>query len=427
MSDPGESIPAPPAEGATAEGMAAAVRAAIAAREDAVQAWEVLGWDALEAQAARLLARPDWRDLPLAGLPVGVKDIYDTADFPTAYGSGIYAGHRPVADAAAVTRLRAAGALLPGKTVTTEFAYWRPGKTRNPRALSRSPGGSSAGSAAAVAAGMVPLAVGSQTAASTVRPAAFCGIVGFKPTLGRISMAGVKGLAGSMDTAGVFARDVAGAGLLAGVLAGRPDWGRAGLPARPPALRLAPAPEWQVATPEMRARLEAVAEALARAGAAVERAELPAGFGDLCEVQARIMAAEAARDLAWEAHVHGDRLSDALGTLIETGKAMPPELQEADYAARDAAIARQEELFGTADLLIAPSAPGEAPDYESGTGNPDLSRAWTLLGLPSITLPAGTGPAGLPLGVQFAARRGADLTLLQAAAWIERHLSDDAD
>ncbi len=427
MSERGESIPASPAERETPEAIAAAVCDAIAAREDEVQAWAALDRGALEAQAARLLARPDWHDLPLAGVPVGVKDIFDTADLPTAYGSEIYAGHRPAADAAAVARLRAAGALLPGKTVTTEFAYWRPGKTRNPRDLSHSPGGSSAGSAAAVAAGMVPFSIGSQTAASTIRPAAFCGIVGFKPTLGRISMAGVKGLAGSMDTAGVFARDVAGAGLVAGVLAGRPDWGRVGLLARPPVLRLAPAPEWGAVAPEMRARLEEVAEALSRAGATVERAELPAGFADLCEVQTRIMAAEAARDLASEALAHGDRLSDALQTLIETGKALPPELQEADYAARDAAIARQEALFGPADLLIAPSALDEAPAFEAGTGSPDMSRAWTLLGLPSITLPAGTGPGGLPLGVQFAARRGADLTLLQAAAWIERHLPDVYD
>ena len=408
------------------EALADLIHTAALQGEDRIAAWEVLDRDAIVEQAGRLMARPGWRDLPLAGVAVGVKDIFDTTDFVTAYGSPIYAGNRPAADAAAVAALRAAGAILPGKTVTTEFAYWKAGKTRNPHHPDHSPGGSSAGSAAAVSAGMVPLAIGSQTAASTIRPAAYCGIVGFKPSLHRISLAGVKGLAGSMDTAGCFARDVADVARLASVLAGRPDWLDPAAPdAPPPILHLAITPEWDMAAPWMREAVDSIAGSLAQAGASVTRATAPAAFAPLAQVQARLMAAEAARDLAAEACFHHPSLSEPLQQLIATGQAMSPDRQEADYTARDAASAQLESLFAGADILVAPSALDEAPRFDAGTGSPDLSRAWTLLGLPSITLPAGRGPLGLPIGVQLAAMPGHDRTLLQAARWIAPQLAPD--
>jgi Asp-tRNA(Asn)/Glu-tRNA(Gln) amidotransferase A subunit family amidase len=391
--------------------------------EDRINAWEVLDRKVICGQATLLMARPEWDSLPLAGVAVGVKDIFDTADFVTAYGSKIYAGHRPSADAAAVTALRVAGAILPGKTVTTEFAYWKAGKTRNPHNPAYSPGGSSAGSAAAVAAGLVPLAIGSQTAASTIRPAAYCGVVGFKPSLHRISLAGVKGLAGSMDTVGCFARNVGDVALLAMVLSGRADWfGAKWRAKRPPALHLSMAPEWDLVAPWMRNAVDAVADTLASAKAQVTRGAVPAAFAPLARVQARIMATEAARDLAPEAWLHRESLSPPLQELIATGQAMSPHQQDADYAARDAAIAQIDTLFAGADILIAPSALDEAPAFEAGTGNPDPCRAWTLLGMPSITLPAGVGPKGLPMGIQLVAPPGQDCDLLAAASWIEAHL-----
>ncbi|MCP5367045.1 MAG: amidase [Hyphomicrobiales bacterium] len=401
----------------------AACRRAVAAREDQVGAWIALDWDAVAAQAAALQRRPDWRRLPLAALPVAVKDIFDTVDFPTAYGSEIYAGHRPAADAAAVAALRAAGALVIGKTVSTEFAYWKAGKTRNPHDPRHSPGGSSSGSAAAVAAGMVPLAIGSQTAASTIRPAAYCGIVGFKPSHGLVSLAGVKALAGSLDTVGVFAGDVAGAGMIAAVLAGRPDLAGPPRAAGPFSLRLAVAEEWAQVDAGALARTRQAVARLVAAGATADEGPCPPPFDTLARTQAQIMAWEAARDLAHERLVHGDRVSGPLRDLFRDGLAIPAEVYDDACARRDAAVADLDRLFDGADLLLAPSATGAAPRLEDGTGSPDMSRAWTLLGLPSLTVPLGPGPGGLPLGLplglQVAARPRRDRFLLDAAAWIE--------
>lgn len=399
------------------------IRRSVTFREAEIGAWEVLDWQAVQTQAERLMMRAGWADLPLAGVPVGVKDIFDTADFPTSYGSEIYAGHRPVADASAVATLRAAGAILPGKTLTTEFAYFKPGKTRNPHDTARSPGGSSSGSAAAVAAGMVPLAIGSQTAGSTIRPAAYCGIVGFKPSLNRISLAGVKRFAGSMDTAGCFAVSVQDVAQLAGILARRPDW--VDLPAgeATPCIRLAKTPEWGAVAPWLVDAIDDVARRLSDAGAKVAHAVAPEPFTGMAEVQKRIMAAEAVRDLAAELERHRERLSAPLLALLEEGERLPPTSQEADYAGLQEARASLSKLFADADILLAPSTADEAPKAEDGTGSPDLSRAWTLLGLPSITLPVGKGPNGLPFGIQLATRPGRDRDLLIAALWVEASLS----
>jgi Asp-tRNA(Asn)/Glu-tRNA(Gln) amidotransferase A subunit family amidase len=410
-----------------AHGLADACRRAVERLDPSVGAWIALDWAAVARQVADLESRHDWRQLPLAGLAVAVKDIFDTADFPTAYGSEIYAGHRPAADAAAVATLKDAGAVVVGKSVSTEFAYWKAGKTRNPLDPARSPGGSSSGSAAAVAAGMVPLAIGSQTAASTIRPASYCGIVGFKPTLGLVSLAGVKPLANSLDTAGVFARDVAGAGLIAAVLTGRPALAGARAAGQPPSFRLARAAEWSLLEPATLAATEAAAATLAAAGAAVADSANGAPFADLYAIQTNIMAYEAARELAHERVRHWTALSLPLQQLFEIAGAISADDYDSCCAIRDRALDALDELFGGAEFLLAPSTLGEAPLVEDGTGSPDMSRAWTLLGLPSITVPIGAGLNGMPLGLQVAARPRQDARLLSAAAWIEARLGADID
>jgi Asp-tRNA(Asn)/Glu-tRNA(Gln) amidotransferase A subunit family amidase len=394
-------------------------RARIEARDSEVLAWKTLDWDFVERQIDELTARPIEDRGPLFGLPVGIKDIFDTADLPTGYGSPIYEGHQPSADAAAVARLRAAGAIILGKAVSTEFAYWKAGPTRNPLDLARSPGGSSSGSVAAVADAMVPLAIGSQTAASTIRPAAYCGIVGFKPTIGLISLAGVKALSNSLDTVGVFAKDVAGAALLFGVLAGRPGLMAKMELASPPRLALRKSPEWENVAPAALDAVEKTTALAAQHGADVITDDVPSAFADLAGIQTTIMAYEAARELAHERRCHFDVLSQPLRDLLTDGERISAIAYDDACRQRDKCLSEIDSLFGDADILLAPSALGEAPMFEDGTGDPAMSRAWTLLGLPSITLPCGTGENGLPLGLQIAARRRHDDTLLTIAAWLE--------
>ena len=398
-------------------------RARIEARDSEVLAWKTLDWDFVERQIDELTARPIEDRGPLFGLPVGIKDIFDTADLPTGYGSPIYEGHQPSADAAAVARLRAAGAIILGKAVSTEFAYWKAGPTRNPLDLARSPGGSSSGSVAAVADAMVPLAIGSQTAASTIRPAAYCGIVGFKPTIGLISLAGVKALSNSLDTVGVFAKDVAGAALLFGVLAGRPGLMAKMELASPPRLALRKSPEWENVAPAALNAVEKTTALAAQHGADVITDDVPSAFADLAGIQTTIMAYEAARELAHERRCHFDVLSQPLRDLLTDGERISAIAYDDACRQRDKCLSEIDSLFGDADILLAPSALGEAPMFEDGTGDPAMSRAWTLLGLPSITLPCGTGENGLPLGLQIAARPRHDDTLLTIAAWLEQLLA----
>lgn len=394
----------------------------IAARPE-IEAWAALDASQNEQEIARINAIPTDRRGPLFGVPVGIKDIYDTADLPTAYGSPVYKGHRPAWDAAAVARLRAAGAVILGKTVTTEFAYWKAGETRNPHDLSRTPGGSSSGSAAGVADFMVPLATGSQTVASTIRPAAYCGIVGFKPSYGLISLTGVKTLASSLDTAGVFGRSVADVALLAGVMAGRKGWFRNTSAKQPPRLRLAPTADWDQVSPEGVEAVRQAASVCEAGGARVDESPPPSAFADLSRHQNTVLAFEAARDLASEWHHHGSQLSPQISELIEEGLAIGPEDYDAARGARQSCLGNLDALFGDAEVLLAPSTTGEAPLFEDGTGDPLMSRAWTLLGLPSLTLPCGTGPSGLPLGLQLAARPGSDGELLRIGRWIEARLA----
>ncbi len=395
----------------------------IESRDPEVLAWKALDWGFVDRQIDALATWPIKKRGALFGLPVGVKDIFDTADLPTGYGSAIYEGHQPDADAAAVARLRAAGAIILGKTVSTEFAYWKAGPTRNPLNLARTPGGSSSGSVAAVAEGMVPLAIGSQTAASTIRPAAYCGIVGFKPTRGLISLAGVKALSNSLDTVGVFAKDVAGAGLLSGVLAGRPSLMAPVDSVSPPRLALRTSPEWDKVAPSALDAVKNAAALAARHGADVTTDAVPSAFADLADIQTSMMAYEAARELANEHRCHFNALSQPLRDLLVQGESISAAAYDDGCRQRDECLAEIDSLFGDADALLAPSTLDEAPLFDEGTGDPIMSRAWTLLGLPSITLPCGTGENGLPLGLQIAARPRHDDKLLAIATWFEKLLA----
>jgi amidase len=402
----------------------------IAAREADVGAWEArLPPERIRADAAR--AAPG----VLHGFTLGVKDIIDTADLPTCRGTKIYAGRRPGADAACVAMARAAGALLTGKAVTTELAVLEPARTRNPHDLQRTPGGSSSGSAAAVADGMVRVAFGTQTGGSVIRPATFCGVVGFKPTYQLVPLSGVQALAPSCDTLGWFACNVDDAAAVFDALA-PPDpaadvqvelHGRGRVPDRPSnasaeRLRIGVyrSHDWPASGPGTAAALAATAKALRSAGADVVGLEPLAALEGMGQAQGTIMFAEAARALAWERQSAGNLLSPGLRRLLEWGD----KVTGADYRAaqRRAAAARGavDGLLaeGGFDALLSPAAPDEAPGLET-TGDPVFCRVWTLLGVPALTLPAGRGAAGLPVGVQLIGARWTDRALLDVARTIE--------
>ena len=396
----------------------------IAEREAEVHAFVHLDADAALAQARALDAGP-WRG-PLHGLPLGVKDLFDTADLPTGYGSPLYTGHRPAADAAAVALCREAGALLPGKTVSTEFAYFHPGATRNPRHLGHTPGGSSSGSAAAVADGMLPLALGTQTAASIIRPAAYCGIVGYKPTHGRVSRGGVKSLSETLDTVGALARSVRDVALLGAVLTG--DRRLIGDPAHPlaspvPRIGLCPTPDWPQADDDVQAAWAHAVQTLAPCAASLRDAPWPAALPDLVALQKRLMAHEMARALSHERVHHRTRLSDRLNDLFDEGMGISGEQHAADLASTAAARALADVWFGEFDVLLAPSTTGEAPQGIGATGDPLFCRGWTLLGLPCVHLPFAQGHNGLPVGLQLVGRAGDDHRLLAAAQWCWERLA----
>lgn len=388
---------------------------AIDERESAVQAFAHLDAEAVLREARALDAGPVRG--PLHGLPLGVKDVFDTFDQPTAYGSPVWTGHRPRADAAAVAVCRAAGALVAGKTVTTEFATLEPAVTRNPHDPSRTPGGSSSGSAAAVAAGMLPLAIGTQTGGSVIRPAAYCGVVGFKPTLNRIARAGMKLQSDTLDTIGAFARSVPDVAWLAAVLLRDEALRVAGAGTPPARLALFRGPDDARAEPA----LQALAEAVATKAAA---ADLPAPpwFAALGDLNVAVNRHEGACNLRWEHQHHAAQLSARLRAMLEAGDAISGAEHAAHLAAVDAARRRVDELFGPHELLLTFSATGEAGAWEAGTGDPVFCRPWTTLGLPCLHLPLAGGPHGLPIGLQLVGRAGDDARVLHAGAWLHERL-----
>jgi Asp-tRNA(Asn)/Glu-tRNA(Gln) amidotransferase A subunit family amidase len=403
----------------TAEQLTRACLDRIHEREPTVQAWTVVQADAA-LDRARQLDRGPIQGL-LHGLTLGVKDLFDTADLPTTYGSPIYAGYRPRADAASVSLCRQAGAVVLGKTVSTEFATFQPGPTRNPLNPAHTPGGSSSGSAAAVADYMSHLAFGTQTAGSIIRPAAFCGIVGYKPSFGHVTRAGVKSLSESLDTVGGFARTVDDVALLLAALTHDRRLLELDIDSAP-RIGVFRGPLWASVDADAQTTIESVAELLSRSGAHVSDAAFPNFFPDVLRLQQEIMAFEAFQALSHERYSSPDKISAALDELLTQGKNITFETHQRNLTAATFARQNIHETFNGFDALLTPGALGEAPTFESGTGDPVLCRSWTLLGLPCMQLPAGVGAAGLPVGVQLVGRFAADLGLFQTARWVEKQL-----
>ncbi len=412
--------------------------ARIEAREDTVQAWAHLDPDhALEQARALDAARRAGEPCgPLHGLPVGIKDIIDTRFLPTENGTPIDAGRQPTEDARIVSLLREAGAVIMGKTVTTELAVYHPGKTRNPHNPEHTPGGSSSGSAAAVAAGMVPLAVGTQTNGSVIRPGAYCGVVGYKPTHGLISRHGVLLQSRPLDTIGVYANSVEEAALIADVLAvfdeRDPDMqprARPHLlercrsePPLDPVFAFVKGPAWDQAEDETKAAFAELVEVL---GNACTEVELPRPFDHAIEAHRTIMVADMAKSFR-RYYEKKDLLSDTLRQMIEEGRTV----LAVDYSiSRDWAEvynAGLDEIFENADAILTPATTGTAPRGLDSTGSPVFCTLWTLCGTPAITLPLMEGENGLPLGVQLVGRRGDDGRLLRTARWLVEHLAEIA-
>jgi Asp-tRNA(Asn)/Glu-tRNA(Gln) amidotransferase A subunit family amidase len=400
--------------------------------EPAVQAWTFLD----EAHALGQARAADERKRsgepigPLHGVPIGIKDIFDTSDMPTENGTVLHQGRMPRNDATVVAMLRAAGAVIVGKTVTTECAYFSPGKTRNPHNAEHTPGGSSSGSAAAIAAAMVPLALGTQTNGSVIRPAAFCGVYGFKPTHGLVPRTGVLELSRTLDHVGMFARTIEDLALLAEQIAGYderdPDTrARAKVPFRTiaaeeppivPMIAFIKTPHWDRADAETR---EAFAELSETLGDRMEEVELFPSAIDAWTWHKTIMEAEMAANLHREWRYGKDKLSEQLRSLIERGN----ELKAVDYQRAVRGIPKLVESFDELfmeryDAILTPSAPGTAPKGLSSTGDPVFCSLWTLCGMPAISLPLMRGANGLPLGVQLVGRRNFDARLLRTARWL---------
>jgi aspartyl-tRNA(Asn)/glutamyl-tRNA(Gln) amidotransferase subunit A len=414
---------------------ARAIRAGEVSPVDLVEAYlariceldgRVRAWSHVDADGALATARERAEEARsgrfrgvLHGVPVGVKDIIDVAGLPTTGGAKAFAHTRPGADAPAVTRLRGAGAIVLGKTVTTEFAYRDPAPTRNPWNVDHTPGGSSAGSAAALAARMAPLALGSQTVGSVLRPAAYCGVVGFKGTHGAVPVGGVIPLAWSLDHVGVLTRSVADAALAMSVLAG----GALELaPTSPPRLALA-AELLGRASPEVAAHVEAVADAFARAGAIVSKVELPASFLEIHAAGLTVLEAEAAAYHQRWFGKYADDYGPEMRSLVEAGlrhsAATYLTANRARLAFRDDVMP----LLAAHDALLSPTAPAPAPAGLGSTGDGSLCAPWTYAGVPAITLPSGVAASGLPHAIQLVQAAGAEARLLGAAAWCERALA----
>jgi amidase len=401
----------------TAEAVARACLDHITAREPQVQAWQFLDPDLVLKQARALDA--GGKVGALQGVPVGMKDIIDTCDMPTEYGTPIHKGHRPHIDAAVVALTRRAGGIIMGKTVTTEFANRHPGKTHHPQDHSRTPGGSSSGSAAAVGDSMVPLAVGTQTTGSTIRPAAYCGCVGYRPTWGDIRCHGVMEAAGSLDTVGLIARSVADIALYRDVLLGVAPQPLAAKIIDAPRIGFCRTPFWDQCDASTQASLEDCAAKLAKAGAKVSDVTLPDDFKRIDDAHRWVSSFEFARNRAWEIDHHYEMISETLrNNRLKDGLACSFE----KYRDSRSFLARMRrslhDVFNDYDVLLAPSASGEAPVGLNATGNASHCVLWTSTHVPCMTLPLFSGPNGLPVGAQLIAARNHDRLLFEAARWV---------
>lgn len=410
--------------------------ARIAEFEPEIGAWSYLDPDFARAEAAaRDQHRRSGRSVgPLHGLPIGVKDIIDVQGMPCEFGSSLYAGRRPMCDATLVSRLRAAGAIIPGKTVTTEFATFTPGKTRNPHNPAHTPGGSSSGSAAAVASFMLPAAIGSQTKASIVRPAAYCGLYGYKPSFGMISRSGVLKISPPLDQIGTLARSLEDAALLAEVIMGHDPEDPGSLPPFPPAplvrtlsedppvpprIGFLKGPFWDQVEPVLQ---EACGELCDAVGDRMTEITLPKIFDRALGWQETIMESEIARlfarDLARDDENGGKAISASFRALIDKGRGYSAVAYNEAMAARAGLNVLLEEIFEAFDAIVTPAAAGEAPEGLDFTGNPIFGAIWTYLGLPSVSLPLFSGENGLPMAVQAIGAAGDDSRLLRTARWL---------
>jgi Asp-tRNA(Asn)/Glu-tRNA(Gln) amidotransferase A subunit family amidase len=420
---------------ATVQDYVSSCSARIAALEPQIQAWE---W----FDPSRAMAEAEERaggilgDLPLFGIPVGVKDIIATRGIPTRYGSRIFANHVPTLSAWVVRRLEALGGLVMGKTVTTEFAYRQPGKTRNPWNPAHTPGGSSSGSAAAVAAGFVPVAIGTQTLGSVIRPAAFCGVVGFKPSFGAISRTGIHPFSATLDHVGVFARSVADAAWFGACLMGQDTRDESTViraapkllrvPLEPfagaPRLAVVKTSKWTLASEPQRQHFDETIAKLQQAGAKVREVSLPKMFDGAWENVMTIMCRDAVKSFASIESRHRIRLSPHLIEILDRGHRVSPEEYSAARARRDEYRRWLDNLFESHDVIATIPAAGEAPEGLSNTGDATFASLWTQTGLPAVTIPSGRGPKGLPLGFQLVGRYREDEQTLKVAAWCESAL-----
>ncbi|MFT9386068.1 amidase [Acetobacter sp.] len=392
---------------------------AVSTYNGTVQAWVHLDLDHAARQATRLDTAASGL---LYGLTLAVKDVIDTVDMPTAYGSALYDGFQPAADASCVALARAAGALVLGKTVSTEFAFIAPGATRHPLDASRTPGGSSSGSAAAVACGMADIALGTQTSGSTIRPAAFCGIVGYKPSYGYIDRSGVKTLCENLDTLGLFARTVDPLARLATVLNGRDML--AGFPPVTPRIGLFRPPGWALAQNEAREAVETAARRLAETGAHVTLIDDPGSHEALLDAHTTVMAWEVPRALAYERLAGTERLKPQTRERIQLQPGLNATAYDRAWRVIFEERARWQPVLEGLDAILSLPASGEAPTGFA-TGDPIFNRAWTALGVPCITLPIAKGCNGLPLGLQCIGAMGSDARLIATARFIENCLGTD--
>jgi Asp-tRNA(Asn)/Glu-tRNA(Gln) amidotransferase A subunit family amidase len=420
-------------EGAfSSEQLAEACLARVREAEPQVQAWAFIEPEHVlaQARAADYLRKTGAPIGPLHGVPVGIKDIIDTADMPTEDGTVLHAGRTPIEDATVVARLRAAGAVIMGKTVTTELATYSPGKTRNPHNPEHTPGGSSSGSAAAVAAGMVPVALGSQTNGSVIRPAAFCGVYGFKPTYGLIPRHGVLRQSRTLDQLGVFARTIEDVALVCEQLVGYDERDPDSMPPRaripfvrvvgeepplPPLVAFVKTPLWDQSEPETR---EAFDELIVHLGDRVEEVALPDGVRDALDWHRTVMEAEMAASYVIEYDRGRERLSDSLKTQLERGRTIPALEYQAALARIPRLVEAVGRLFERYAAILTPAAAGTAPHGLESTGSPAFCTLWTLAGMPALNLPIMQGASGLPLGAQLVGARGDDARLLRTARWL---------
>ncbi|MBK0392837.1 amidase [Ramlibacter algicola] len=351
----------------------------------------------------------------LQGLAVGVKDIFDTAALPSQYGSALFAGHQPRLDAAIVQAVRRAGGVVVGKTATTEFAFLNPAPTLNPNAAGRTPGGSSAGSAASVAAGLVPLGIGTQTGGSVIRPASYCGVVGFKPTFGALPTPGLKPFSWSLDTVGLFTQRVTDMARWASALSGR-TWTSQGAK---PVVGIAWSYPFGELTPSARLALETARDKLRAAGVTVKDVDLPAWVADVHKAHDAVQGWEAVRALRDEFEFHADQLSAVLRDYLRDAQEVDDRAYEQGQATAAAGRGKLQQLFDGIDVLLAPSAPDEPPAGYGSTGASTFNRAWTLLHVPCVSVPGAKGVNGFPMGVQVVAPVGEDALCLRAAALLQ--------